>query len=80
MPDRGIRPTGTLSGFLDFAVADAGSAGADFFRGATDQSADGLQIYIPATIRYVVGVADLMPELRTLAADITNSCHCSGNS
>ena len=64
-----------LRGFLNFAVANAGCAGAYTLARAADNSAHRLQIHIPAPIGNVVGVADLMPELRPFAAYITNSCH-----
>jgi hypothetical protein len=35
------------------------------------------QINIPAPLAHIVGVADGISELRTLAANITNSCHNS---
>ena len=42
---------------------------------AFNQRMHGLQIDVPATLRHVVGMADAMPELRTTAADFTDSCH-----
>ena len=35
------------------------------------------QINVPAPLAHIVGVADSISELRTLAANITNSCHNS---
>jgi hypothetical protein len=35
------------------------------------------QIDVPASLAHIVGVADGVSELRTLAANITNSCHNS---
>ena len=64
-----------LSDFLDFAVADAGSAGAEALVGAVDDGADGLLVDVPAAIGHVVGVAHFVAELRTFAANFTNSCH-----
>ena len=60
---------------MNFAVADAGGANAHPFTGTFDQSVDGLQVQVPATLRNVVGMADPMPELRSATADFTNSCH-----
>jgi hypothetical protein len=34
-----------------------------------------LQIQIPTTLRYVVGVADAITELWTTTADFTSFCH-----
>ena len=66
---------GSDRSFLNFAVADAGGANAHAFSGTLDECVDGLQVQIPATLRYVVGMADPMPELRSATADFTNSCH-----
>jgi hypothetical protein len=35
------------------------------------------QIDVPAPLAHIVGVADSIPKLRPLAANITNSCHNS---
>lgn len=43
--------------------------------GAIHEGTHGLQIHIPPAIGHVVGMANLMPELRTFAANFTNSCH-----
>ena len=60
---------------MDFAAANAGRADAHTFPGAIDQSMNGLQVQIPAALRYVVGMADAMPELRPSATNVTNFCH-----
>jgi hypothetical protein len=62
-------------GFLIFAVSDARRADADTLGRAFHQRANRLHIHVPAPVSHVVRVADLMPELRTLAANFTNSCH-----
>jgi hypothetical protein len=36
---------------------------------------DGAQVDVPAPLGHVVGVADIVPELRAFAAEITNMCH-----
>jgi hypothetical protein len=36
---------------------------------------DRAQVNVPAPLGNVVGVADVVPELRPFAADITNLCH-----
>ncbi len=43
------------------------------------QSANPLQIGIPAAVRFVVGVAYIVSETRTLATDLTFSCHMTSN-
>ncbi len=65
---------------MDFAVANAGSAGAEAFVGPGDDGAYSLQIDVPATVGHVMGVADLVSELRTFATNFTNSCHVRENS
>jgi hypothetical protein len=57
-----------LRGFLNFTVADAGSAGAQALMRPVDDSAHGLNIDVPAPVAHIMGVTDLMPELRTFAA------------
>ena len=59
----------------DLSTLDAGCAHTQPFRGAVDQRFDRLQVHIPAPARHVVSVRDVIAELRTLAADITNLCH-----
>jgi len=60
---------------LDFAVANARSANANSLPCPFDQGVDALEIQIPAPLRHIMGVADLMSELRTPATDFTNFCH-----
>lgn len=57
-----------LRDFLNFTVADAGCTGTDTLVRAVDDCPDGLKIDVPAAVGHVMGVADLMPKLRTLAA------------
>ena len=64
-----------LRDFLNFTVADAGRAGANALVSAIDDRANRLQIDVPAAIGHVVRVTHLVSELRTLAAQITNSGH-----
>jgi hypothetical protein len=62
-------------GFNDFAAAQATRADADALADALHFGVDGPQINVPAPLGHVVGVADIVPELRLLPADITNLCH-----
>ena len=64
-----------LLSFSDFSAAQAGSADADAFGGALHLSANRPQIDIPAPPADIVGVADIVSELRALAAHITYLCH-----
>ena len=60
-----------LGGFLNFAIANAGRAGANAFVGAFDDRMNRLQVQIPTALSDVVGVADFIAELRSATADIT---------
>src|SRR5690348_1350698 len=59
----------------DFAALDAAGAHADALGGAVHQGLHGLQVRVPAAARHVVGVRNVVTELRTLAANIANLCH-----
>jgi hypothetical protein len=61
--------------FDDFASLNAAGADAHALAGAIDLRFDRLQVYIPATTGRVVGVGDIVSELRTFAAEITFGCH-----
>jgi len=61
--------------FNDFSAAQAGSADADTLGGGADFGVNRAQVDVPAPLGHVVGVADIVAELRPLAADITNMCH-----
>ena len=58
-----------------FAAAQAGGADADSLAGAAHFGMDRSQIDIPTPLAHVVGVADIVSELRPLATEITNLCH-----
>ena len=62
-------------GFDDFAAAQAGSADADAPGCPGHLGPDRPQIDIPAPLGHIVGVADVVAELRPLAANITYLCH-----
>jgi hypothetical protein len=59
----------------DLAGLDAAGANADALRGALDDGLDRLQVHVPATPGGVVGVGDVVAELRSLAAKITFLSH-----
>ena len=61
--------------FNHFAAAQAGGADADAFGGGAHFGVDRAQVDVPAPLGHVVGVADIVSELRPLAAEITNMCH-----
>jgi hypothetical protein len=61
--------------FDDFAGLDAAGADADALAAAVDLSLDGLEVDVPATPGGVVGVRDIVAELRAFAAKITFVCH-----
>jgi hypothetical protein len=59
----------------DFAGLDAAGADAHALAAAVDLGFDGLEVDVPAATGGVVGVGDVVAELRTLAAEITFLCH-----
>jgi hypothetical protein len=61
--------------FDDFAGLDAAGADAHALAYTVDLGFYGLQIDIPAAPSGVVGVGDVVAELRAFAAEITFSCH-----
>ena len=61
--------------FENFAGLDAAGADAHTLACAVDLSLHGLQVYVPTTPRGVVGVRDIVAELRAFAAKITFLCH-----
>jgi hypothetical protein len=69
--------SGVLLGLAlnDFAGLDAAGADADALAATIDLSLDGLEVYVPATTGGVVGVRDVVSELRAFAAEITFLCH-----
>ena len=59
----------------DFAGLDAAGADAHALAGAADRGLDRAQIDVPAAAGGVVGVGDVVAELRAFAAKITFLCH-----
>src|SRR5271157_911240 len=58
-----------------FAAAQAGGAHTDALGGRAHAGVHRTQVYVPAPLGDVVGVADTVSELRLLAADITLLSH-----
>ena len=61
--------------FDDFACLDAAGADAHALAAAVDFGLDGLEVHVPAAAGGVVGVRDVVAELRAFAAEITFVCH-----
>ena len=59
----------------DFAGLDAAGADAHALAYTVYLGLDGLQVDVPAAAGGVVGVGDVIAELRAFAAEITFSCH-----
>ena len=59
----------------DFAGLDAAGADAHALAGAVDLGLDGLEVHVPTTAGGVMGVRDVVAELRAFAAKITFLCH-----
>jgi len=55
-------------GFLDFAIANAGSADAHALPGTFDHGMNGLQVQVPAALGDVMGVAHAVAILRSATA------------
>ena len=64
-----------MLGFDDFAALDAAGADANPLAAALYLGFDRLEVHVPTTSRGVVGVGDVIAELRTLAAEIAFLCH-----
>lgn len=61
--------------FDDFAGLNAAGTDADALASAVDLGLDGLEVHVPAAAGGVVGVRDVVAELRAFAAKITFVCH-----
>jgi hypothetical protein len=61
--------------FDDFAGLDATGANAHTLAYAVHLGLDGLEVDVPAAPGGVMGVGDVIAELRAFAAEITFSCH-----
>jgi hypothetical protein len=62
--------------FYDFATAQAGGADANTSGGRADLGMHRPQVDVPTPFGDVMSVADIIPELRPFAADLTYLCHC----
>ena len=60
---------------LHLVVAYARGADANSLARTFDDCVDPMKVKIPAALRYIMGVADAMPELRAPAAHVTSFCH-----
>ena len=60
----------------DLSRANASGADLDVLWSAVDHRADALNIGQPASLAHIVGVGDLAPSHRALAADFTSLRHC----
>jgi hypothetical protein len=62
-------------GFDDFAAAQAGGADSDALGRSAYLGVHRAQIHVPAPLGDVMGVADIVSELRPFAAEFTYLCH-----
>src|SRR5215475_14289184 len=62
-------------GFYDFAAAQAGGADANPLGRTLHLCVDRAKVDVPAPLGHVVGVADVIPKLRPLAADFAYLRH-----
>ena len=65
--------------FDDFAGLDAAGADANALASTVDLGLDWLEVDVPAATGGVVGVRDVVAELRAFAAKITFVCHDCSN-
>ena len=72
---RPVSGVGRGLAFDDFAGLDAAGADAHALASAVDLGLDGLEVHVPAAAGGVVGVRDIVTELRAFAAKITFLCH-----
>ena len=63
--------------FYDSATSNARSANSSPFMGSVDDQPDSLKIRVPTPLGYIVRMADIVAECRTLATNLTSSCHGS---
>lgn len=70
----GLNPRRGLS-LRDLAALNATGANSDPLCRSIHQGLDGLKVHIPASTRHVVGVRNVITELRTFAANIAYLCH-----
>ena len=61
--------------FDDFAALEAARADANALANALHLGVNRTQIDVPAPLSHIVGVADVISELRPFAADFTYLCH-----
>lgn len=69
------RASARLRGFSDPAASNALGANAALAAAFTIENADLLQVRHPYPLGFSVGVADIVPDHRSLAADRTYPCH-----
>jgi hypothetical protein len=72
-----LAPWLELRGFLNLTAPDARRAHPDAPARAVDHRVNPLQIYVPAPLGHIMGVADPITELRTAPTDIAHLGHRS---
>jgi hypothetical protein len=73
-----VRTTNGGLRLYNFPASQAGGANADPLGRTLHPRANRPEIHVPAALAHIVRVADVIPKLRPLAADLTNLCHeCS---
>ena len=76
MLEKGWRAVRGRLGLGDLAALDAVGADADALAGAVHESLDSLEVDAPTAAGHVVGVRNVVSELRAFAANITYLRHC----
>ncbi len=68
---------GAAGSFLDFPGPDATGARPDALGLAVDDRSDALEVGVPAPVRLIIGVADVVPKDGAFATDFAYSSHRS---
>ena len=61
--------------FYNPATSNARGANSSPFMGSIDDQSDSLKIRVPAPLGDIVSMADIVAECRSLATNLTSSCH-----
>ena len=68
---------GAAASFLHFTGSDATGTHPDPLGLAIDDRPDALEVGVPAPVRFIVRVADVVPEYRAFATNLAYSSHRS---
>jgi hypothetical protein len=75
--ERFSRECTLLMRFYDSATSNARGANSGPLMGSVDDQPDALKIRVPAPLGDIICMANIIPESRGLATNLTSSCHVS---